>query len=203
MNCQQCNAELQPGATFCPNCGAQVASQPQLCRFCGQPLAPNAVYCSYCRQPQYATPGAPAAAPAAPAASFAPQPIPAVSSRPRAGMFTALKNYAKFSGRATRTEYWLFYLFQFIISLVFSGLYGLIGAMRAPFGVYIALLILQGLFCLAMLLPNIAVIVRRFHDQGRSGAMILLGLIPFAGPLILFIFMLLPSQPYDNRFGPY
>ena len=118
-------------------------------------------------------------------------------------MFTALKHYADFSGRATRTEYWLFALFNFLVSIAFSALFGLSAAMRAPGGVVIALLILEALYCLAVLIPCLAVAVRRFHDQGRSGAMILLGLIPFVGGLILFIFMLLPSQPYDNQYGPY
>ena len=119
-------------------------------------------------------------------------------------MFTALKHYADFSGRATRTEFWLFFLFQFLVLFSIWGLAILLSVIfhAAPVFTFCAL-ILHAVFEIAMLIPNIAVDVRRFHDQGHSGAMVLLVFIPYVGGLVFLIFMLLPSQPYDNQYGPY
>ena len=102
-----------------------------------------------------------------------------------------LKNYATFSGRARRREYWMF---QLINILIFIGLW-LIGAM-VDFVVIIA-----GLYMLAMLVPSLAVSVRRLHDTGRSGWWILLNLVPFVGGIIVLVFMCLDSAPGDNTYG--
>jgi uncharacterized membrane protein YhaH (DUF805 family) len=63
-------------------------------------------------------------------------------------------------------------------------------------------LMLLGLFGLALFIPSIAVQVRRFHDQDRTGWLILLGLIPYVGGLIVLVFMCLPGTRGTNRFGP-
>jgi uncharacterized membrane protein YhaH (DUF805 family) len=98
---------------------------------------------------------------------------------------TCLGKYADFSGRATRSEYWWFALACLIASVV--------AALIHPYvNVAVALLVL---------LPQIAVGVRRLHDSGRSGWFLLLGLIPFVGELILIFFMVQPSQPEANDFG--
>ncbi|WP_164263979.1 DUF805 domain-containing protein, partial [Stenotrophomonas maltophilia] len=68
-------------------------------------------------------------------------------------------------------------------------------------GTGFAALIIIGIYSLATIIPNIAVTVRRFHDQDRSGWMILLSFIPFVGGLILFIFMCLDGTRGENRFG--
>jgi uncharacterized membrane protein YhaH (DUF805 family) len=104
-----------------------------------------------------------------------------------------LKNkYAKFDGRAGRPEFWFFVLFFVIAAVV-------IAIIDFAIGTYPLLYIL---FFLAFLLPYLAVAVRRFHDQDRSGWFVLLGLIPFIGGIILLVFMVLPGTPGDNRFGP-
>ncbi|MBO4648304.1 MAG: DUF805 domain-containing protein [Lentisphaeria bacterium] len=119
-------------------------------------------------------------------------------------MFTALKRYADFSGRASLAEFWLFFLFQFLVLSSIWGLALLLGVIFDQLeGFAIGALILHALFEIAMLIPNLAVDVRRFHDQGRSGALLLLVFIPYVGGLIFLIFMLMPSQPYDNQYGPY
>lgn len=102
-----------------------------------------------------------------------------------------LKKYAVFQGRARRTEYWMFILVNFLIAI---GL-GVIDSV-------LSLGFLSGLYSLAMLIPSIAVGVRRFHDIGKSGWWILLGLIPLLGLIALIIFFVQDSQPGDNAYGP-
>lgn len=102
-----------------------------------------------------------------------------------------LKKYADFSGRARRKEFWMFTLFNFIIMVVLSIVDGIIG-----------IPILGGIYALGVLIPGIAVGARRFHDIGKSGWWLLLGLIPFIGVIVLIIFFVMDSNPGDNRFGP-
>ena len=105
----------------------------------------------------------------------------------------AIKNYAVFEGRARRTEYWMFYLVNVII--VFALLFLETVSGSNGFGV---LLMLYYLF---LIIPSLALTVRRLHDIGRNGWNILFGLIPFAGGIILLVFACLESEP-DNRYGP-
>ncbi len=106
-----------------------------------------------------------------------------------------LKNkYVKFDGRAGRPEYWFFVLIVTVIGFILTVIDRMVLGMDVP--------ILTGIFYLAVLLPQLAVCIRRFHDQDRSGWFVLLSLIPFVGPIIVLIFMVLPGTPGDNRFGP-
>ncbi len=112
-------------------------------------------------------------------------------------------NYANFSGRARRKEYWMFIVVNIIIlavlyGIMFSSIDSYTGEMS---GTGFAALIIIGIYSLATIIPNIAVTVRRFHDQDRSGWMVLLSFIPFVGGLILFIFMCLDGTRGENRFG--
>lgn len=112
-------------------------------------------------------------------------------------------NYANFSGRARRKEYWMFIVVNTIIlavlyGIMFSSIDSYTGEMS---GTGFAALIIIGIYSLATIIPNIAVTVRRFHDQDRSGWMVLLSFIPFVGGLILFIFMCLGGTRGENRFG--
>lgn len=109
-----------------------------------------------------------------------------------------LKKYAVFSGRARRKEYWMFFLFNLIITVVLALIDGLTGTLSSQSG----LGLLSGLYSLAVLIPSIAVTVRRLHDTGRSGWWILIGLIPIIGTIVLLIFMVLDSQPSENQYGP-
>ena len=116
---------------------------------------------------------------------------------------TMTKNFAEFSGRATRREYWMFQLagilFWFVFSfavVILSGVLSLIDE-----SLVIVAMFLSYLYPLAILIPSLGIFVRRLHDTGRSGWMILLGLIPFVGPIVLFIFTLLDSQPGTNAYG--
>lgn len=107
-------------------------------------------------------------------------------------MFQPLKDYAKFDGRSRRAEYWQFLLFYVIASAVVGVVDGVIGAGG----------ILSGLFVLGMLIPTLAVLVRRLHDTNRSGWWALLSFLPVIGAIWLFVLLVFDSQPGDNRFGP-
>ena len=124
-------------------------------------------------------------------------------------MFQPLRKYAVFSGRARRKEFWLFWLFLIGIEIVFSFLIGLaggsitdptnrFGAMSGPAQ---ALFALYGLVMLGLLIPSIAVAIRRLHDTNRSAWWILIGLLPILGALVLIVFYLLDGTPGPNRFG--
>ncbi|QDU16294.1 Inner membrane protein YhaH [Gimesia maris] len=107
-----------------------------------------------------------------------------------------IKKYAEFSGRARRKEYWMFFLFNILISFVI----GILGAIIGETGGLITVS-LSGLYSLFIFIPSIAVTVRRLHDTNRTGWWILIGLIPFFGAIILFIFMILDSDSNANAYG--
>ena len=112
---------------------------------------------------------------------------------------TCLGNYATFSGRAPRAEFWWFALFVLLGNLLFGIVDGLIfGA--ASDGQPVSLL--GALFSLAVLLPNIAVGVRRLHDRDMSGWWYLLVLVPVLGALVLLWFFVQKGTDGPNRFGP-
>lgn len=108
-----------------------------------------------------------------------------------------LKKYAVFSGRARRKEYWMFILFNAIILIVLSILDGLLKT-RVTF---LQIGVLYTLYSLAVIIPSIAVAVRRLHDIGKSGWMYLIILIPFAGFIWLIVLLATDSQPGDNQYG--
>ncbi len=105
---------------------------------------------------------------------------------------TVFSKYAVFTGRARRSEYWYFFLFNVIVSAVLSAL-----AKAVPF-----LGFLSAVYALAALLPGIGVFVRRMHDVGRSGWSWLFGLIPLVGAILLLVWSATDSQPGDNKYGP-
>jgi uncharacterized membrane protein YhaH (DUF805 family) len=109
-----------------------------------------------------------------------------------------LRKYAVFSGRARRSEYWYFVLFNFIISVILSFIdYGF-GWVNTQNGVGV----LTTIYSLLVLIPTLAVMVRRLHDTDKSGWWILLGLIPLVGPIVLIVFFCINSTMGDNTYGP-
>lgn len=103
---------------------------------------------------------------------------------------TVLKNYANFKGRARRKEYWWFTLFSFLISFF-------IGFIEGAFGLPA---VVSSIYGLLILIPSIAVAVRRLHDIDCSGWWLLLGLVPVVN-LLLIIPMCLKGTEGENRFG--
>ena len=101
-----------------------------------------------------------------------------------------LKKYAVFSGRARRKEYWFFVLFNIIIALALT------------FIVEIEVGLLSGLYSLAVLVPSIAVTIRRLHDTDRTGWWFLIAFVPIIGVIVLLVFTVFDSTPGDNQYGP-
>jgi uncharacterized membrane protein YhaH (DUF805 family) len=108
-----------------------------------------------------------------------------------------LKKYAVFNGRARRKEYWMFFLFNIIIEVVLGLVEGFAGI--APES---GQSVLGTLYMLAVLLPSLAVVVRRLHDTDRSGWWLLIALVPIIGAIVLLVFMVQDSQPGENQYGP-
>ncbi|MBO1906417.1 DUF805 domain-containing protein [Microvirga sp. 3-52] len=106
---------------------------------------------------------------------------------------TCLNKYATFSGRATRSEYWYFFLFLVIVNIVASILDSTI------FG---DMPVLYLITTLALLVPSIAAGVRRLHDTDRAGWWLLVGLIPVIGTIVLIVFFCQRGSVGTNQFGP-
>lgn len=103
----------------------------------------------------------------------------------------ALKKYAVFSGRSRRKEYWFFFLFYFVIAVGLTIVEAMIGTGG----------ILAGLFMLGMIIPNLAVTIRRLHDTDRSGWWLLIGFVPLIGAIVILVFMFTAGTAGPNRFG--
>ena len=108
-----------------------------------------------------------------------------------------LKNYAVFDGRARRKEYWLFVLFNVIVVIVLSIVDHLLGTYDKETEAGL----IGSIYSLALIIPSIAVSIRRLHDTDKSGWWLLLHLIPLFGSLVLLIFFISDSQRETNRFG--
>lgn len=107
------------------------------------------------------------------------------------------KNFS-FSGRARRTEYWMFILFAVLIEVILGVMDHALGTHSKGGGIGL----LGGVFALGILIQSIAVAVRRLHDTGRSGWWILINLLPILGSIVWLVLMLLAGEPRDNRYGP-
>lgn len=118
------------------------------------------------------------------------------------------KKYATFTGRASRSEYWWWVLFTFTGYLVLGLLAFAVGTAtsrdggRTPGLLALPLIILFAVFLFGILIPTLALTVRRLHDAGYSGLFALLLLIPYLGNLIIMIFALLPSSPAGANYDP-
>lgn len=106
---------------------------------------------------------------------------------------SVLKNYAVFEGRAHRTEYWMFVLFNFLISLalaiVDAAIFGQGGGLLSP------------LYALGVFIPSLAVGVRRLHDTNRSGWWLLIALVPLVGFIVLLVFTVSEGDKGPNDYG--
>lgn len=105
---------------------------------------------------------------------------------------SGFNKYCCFTGRASRSEYWWWVLFTFIVGVIVGIVFG-----DGTTGT-----IISGLVSLALFLPGLGLGVRRLHDIGRSGWAILLALIPIVGAIILIIWFIKDSEPAPNEYGP-
>ena len=117
-----------------------------------------------------------------------------------------IKNYAGFSGRARRKEYWMFVLFNLIFIIVAAILDNILGTtfkieMGGSQSVNLHYGYLYVLYALAVLIPGLAVVVRRLHDVGKSGWMLLIALIPILGAIWLLVLMVTDSKAGENKYG--
>ena len=112
---------------------------------------------------------------------------------PQYAIRSVLSQYIGFSGRASRSEYWIWWGFMVVI----LALIGAVGLLIGTTG-YIA----ASLISLVFFLPTLAVTVRRLHDIGRSGFWVLLVFIPLIGGLVLLAFLLIDGQSQPNKWGP-
>ena len=104
---------------------------------------------------------------------------------------SGFSNYVNFAGRAIRSEYWYWVLFVLIATIATSIIDLVLG-----------ITLFEPIFSLAVLLPSIAVGVRRLHDLDRSGWWLLLGFIPLIGAIVLIVWFCGSGTPGANRFGP-
>lgn len=106
-----------------------------------------------------------------------------------------LSNYANFNGRSTRSDYWYVFLANFLISFALGFIGGLIPDLAGLVST------LSSLYSLAVLVPGIALVVRRLHDINKSGWYYFMALIPIAGIIILLVYLCTDSVNENNRYG--
>jgi uncharacterized membrane protein YhaH (DUF805 family) len=111
--------------------------------------------------------------------------------------FEVLRKYAEFGGRARRQEYWTYMPLTLLIGVVLAAADEVTGLNEATGG----LGPLRALYALAVLIPGLAVSVRRLHDIGRSGWWLLMAFLPLVGPVILMLFMVRPGDTEANDYG--
>ena len=109
-----------------------------------------------------------------------------------------LGKYAQFKGRAGRSEFWMFYLVYFIIGAVFSILMNLVASISF---LYYIILVLQIIVILGLLVPTLAVSVRRLHDIGKGGGWIFIHLITLIGSIWFLVLLIKEVEKVANRFG--
>ena len=109
-------------------------------------------------------------------------------------------HYADFSGRARRQEYWMYTLVAALIGIgLYVGAAVLSSVSEILGGVFF---LAYGLFALGLLVPGLAVVVRRLHDTGRSGWWYLIALVPLIGGFVLLYFLVIEGDAGPNEYGP-
>lgn len=120
------------------------------------------------------------------------------------------KKYAQFSGRSRRSEYWYAALANFLIIFIAEIIFIIptvsafvldepSGGTLVGMGILYVLIVI---YSLAVIVPLLAMEIRRLHDIGKSGWYLLLGLIPWVGSIIILVFTCMDSQPGPNKYGP-
>lgn len=171
MYCKNCGNQVNDGAAVCLNCGVKVGDGIRYCQNCGAQPDPLAVVCVKCGCNLKS-------------ASRAPkgyvEETEVVDSFGKA-IKSCFNKYATFTGRANRSEYWYWALFNFILGLI-------------PYLGWLAFLV--------TFIPGLAVCVRRLHDIGKSGWNYLFVLIPIVGFILMLIWFCTPGDEGENEYGP-
>ena len=111
---------------------------------------------------------------------------------------TCFSKYCSFRGRASRSEYWWWIVFTFVVAIIFGNPSGIQSLHESSAS---GLPVISYVVGALLLLPNLGVLIRRLHDTGRSGWWWLIGFIPFLGSIILIVFCCQASQPFPNQYG--
>lgn len=111
-----------------------------------------------------------------------------------------INNYANFSGRARRLEFWYFHLFNFILGCCVSAVTIPITVRISPGSSEIVSVFLA-VFYLSLVIPSLAVIVRRLHDLNKSGANFFFYFIPLVGPIMMLVWMFTDGNRFTNNYG--
>ena len=121
-------------------------------------------------------------------------------------MFKAVKsifkNYGNFKGRARRSEYWFFVLFNFLVTFLISFLSSLLASGSNNPELSLIPSAFLGIYSLVIIIPSFSVMCRRLHDIGKSGSYIFFALIPVVGSIFLWVWTLQDGQPGPNQYGP-
>jgi len=197
MFCKNCGAELLENASVCLKCGVLTSDGDKYCPNCGAEPDPKAVICVKCGYELHAFHN-----------------TTLIQNKNvhtfKEAVRTYYSNYANFSGRSCRAEYWFCYLFNiiifwgsFAIHLLWLGLDNLLndsnGEMRY---IGIAFLCIGAAWSLlGNLLPTLAVTVRRLHDTGKSGWWYFIVFVPIIGGILLLIWMCQDSEHGINEYG--
>lgn len=168
MYCRNCGNQLNDGAAVCLSCGVKVGVGKNYCPHCGAKPDPLASICVSCGRELRAS------------NSNSGSDIDSFGG----AISSCFKKYATFQGRANRSEYWFFYLFNVLVCFL----------------AWIP--ILGWLIMLAIIIPTISVAVRRLHDIGKSGWWYFICLIPLVGFIWLILLFCQPSQEGENEYGP-
>ena len=201
MICQHCGNPLPEGAKFCSICG-----QPQAqltCRNCGTPLEPNTLFCSNCGTPVNNTSTTPEAEKTSPTQKT--NPVydwdPFELNELDTLTFVLTKKYIEFQGRASRSEFFRYNLMISLCLTIVPIIMGIIKLATNDIMTIIVLYILLGIIELALILPGLAIAVRRLHDTNKSGWYFLINFIPIVGPIWFLILMLTKGDTYTNNYG--
>lgn len=201
MICQHCGNPLPEAAKFCSICG-----QPQAqltCSNCGTPLEPSTLFCSNCGTPVATDTTTPEAIKTSltqktnPAYDWDPFELNELDTL----TFVLTKKYIEFQGRASRSEFFRYNLMISLCLTIIPIMMGIIKLITNDIMTAIVLYILLGIIDLSLILPGLAITVRRLHDTNKSGWYFLINFIPIVGPIWFLILMLTKGDTYTNNYG--
>ena len=200
MFCKNCGAAVSDNAVVCMKCGVLVGDGDKYCPTCGAEPDPKAVICVKC---------------GCALKPFQTQPNNKLNGKPlilnnnvntfKESIISCFNKYIDFSGRACRAEYWFWGCFLFFVFIAYWGLINIAIGNVISYGynedALMSINIIYWICCLGLLLPSLAVTVRRLHDIGKSGWWYFIGLIPLIGGIILLFWMCQDGEPSNNQYG--